>query len=169
MGVVYTYTGGLKSVIATEALQFSLIVASVAILTLMTANQVPDLDEAWSNAIAKTADAFSSQTWLSLLGLALLFFCGETLIPPYANRALASASSRVSRRGFVLAGLFALPWFAFLSYYLSHDSFDDDMILVWLFLHLPGLVLLFLSRLKFLCIGSVTLLVSLCVCALLFR
>ncbi|NIP22530.1 MAG: hypothetical protein GWN67_01460 [Phycisphaerae bacterium] len=39
------------------------------------------------------------------------FLLGETLIPPYANRALASRTTRISRNGFMLAGLFSVVWF----------------------------------------------------------
>jgi SSS family solute:Na+ symporter len=48
---------------------------------------------------------------LSLVGLALSFALGETLIPPYANRALAASSRRESKGGFVAAGLFSIAWF----------------------------------------------------------
>jgi SSS family solute:Na+ symporter len=39
------------------------------------------------------------------------FLLGETLIPPYANRALASKTTKISRNGFILAGIFSAIWF----------------------------------------------------------
>jgi len=53
-------------------------------------------------------DAKSS---IEIIGLLAAFLLGETLIPPYANRALASRTTSVSRNGFVLAGLFSIFWF----------------------------------------------------------
>jgi len=43
--------------------------------------------------------------------LVAAFLLGETLIPPYANRALATRTTSASRNSFVLAGLFSIVWF----------------------------------------------------------
>jgi SSS family solute:Na+ symporter len=48
---------------------------------------------------------------VEIVGLLAAFLLGETLIPPYANRALASRTTNVSRNGFILAGLFSVFWF----------------------------------------------------------
>jgi SSS family solute:Na+ symporter len=58
-----------------------------------------------------TTEGLSETTPIEMIGLLAAFLLGETLIPPYANRALASETTRVSRNGFVLAGLFSLFWF----------------------------------------------------------
>ncbi|MCP4450208.1 MAG: hypothetical protein GY809_02005 [Planctomycetes bacterium] len=66
--------------------------------------------------LARVARQTTSQGWASLSGIEIVgwitaFFLGETLIPPNANRALGSKSTRVSRNGFLLAGLFSIIWF----------------------------------------------------------
>jgi SSS family solute:Na+ symporter len=48
---------------------------------------------------------------VQIVGLMAAFFLGETLIPPYANRALATQTTGASRNSFVLAGLFSIVWF----------------------------------------------------------
>jgi len=64
-------------------------------------------------ASAATTAGFDSTSPIKILGLVAAFLLGETLIPPYANRALASKTTGVSRNGFVLAGLFSfsIVWF----------------------------------------------------------
>jgi SSS family solute:Na+ symporter len=58
-----------------------------------------------------TGEGIAERTRLEIIGLLAAFLLGETLIPPYANRALASQTTGVSRNGFVLAGLFSVIWF----------------------------------------------------------
>lgn len=111
VGVIYTYTGGLKSVIATEAAQFAIILVAVGAMVLIAAGQVSSFDGVQAAAVQATRDKWGATPGLALLGLALSFLLGETLIPPYANRALAAESEGASRRGFVLAGLFSVVWF----------------------------------------------------------
>jgi SSS family solute:Na+ symporter len=112
VGITYTYTGGLKSVIATEALQFVVKVTAVSAMVLAARSLVASGNQLGDAALETTWKALSTMKPLTLLGLVLSFFLGETLIPPYANRALAARTESSSRRGFVLAGLFSIVWFA---------------------------------------------------------
>jgi SSS family solute:Na+ symporter len=62
-------------------------------------------------AFAATAEGFSSTPTIQIIGFVAAFLLGETLIPPYANLALASKTTKVSRNGFILAGIFSTLWF----------------------------------------------------------
>ena len=64
-----------------------------------------------SQASAATTNGLSVTSPIEIVGLLAAFLLGETLIPPYANRALASRTTRVSRNGFILTGLFSVFWF----------------------------------------------------------
>ena len=59
-----------------------------------------------------TSDGLNSTPLIEIVALLAAFLLGETLIPPYANRALASKTTRVSQNGFILAGCFSVAWFA---------------------------------------------------------
>ena len=48
---------------------------------------------------------------MAVLGFMLGCFLGESLVPPYFNRALASKSSDDAKHGFIRSGLFGLAWF----------------------------------------------------------
>lgn len=111
VGITYTFTGGLKSVIATEAMQFSIKVIVVGIVLLLATRRVPALAPLGTQAMARAGEAWRATSAATLFGLIASFFLGETLIPPYANRALAATSTRASRQGFVWAGVFSLLWF----------------------------------------------------------
>lgn len=112
VGVIYTTTGGLKSVISTEAIQFSLIVASISLVALFVRPHALDFDRIGPAAFEQTSRAALELGPLTLLGLCVSLFFGEMLIPPYANRALASESNSASRAGFFASGAFSVLWFA---------------------------------------------------------
>ena len=115
VGVIYAWTGGLKSVIATEGIQFGVVLLSVGCVVAFASQHIssyPLLDHA---AFTMTATTWKATSTPEILGLMLLFLMGETLIPPYANRALAAASEGASRGGFLLAGLFSVIWFTMMA------------------------------------------------------
>lgn len=112
VGVLYTYTGGLKSVIATEAFQFSIFTIAFPILVFFCISQPSfSFDFASQKAAQLTQSAWSSFSGVQIFGIALSFLLGETLIPPYANRALASRTGEESSKGFLWAGFFGFIWF----------------------------------------------------------
>ena len=110
-GVLYTYTGGLKSVIATEAFQFSIFAIALPIVVFFCISQPEfNFQSASVKAIELTSGALSTFSSIQIFGIALSFLLGEALIPPYTNRALASCSAAVSSKGFLAAGLFGVIW-----------------------------------------------------------
>jgi len=110
---LYTTFGGLRASVITDAFQFSafaILLPLMLLLVLMfhlNGSAATFVKEA---SVATTA-GFDSTSPIKILGLVAAFLLGETLIPPYANRALASKTTSVSRNGFVLAGLFSVVWF----------------------------------------------------------
>jgi SSS family solute:Na+ symporter len=112
VGVLYSYTGGIKSVIATEALQFAIFAIAVPLLLWFTLKgSHVDLAAATASGWEATHKAWSGMNGIQILGLFLSFFLGETLIPPYANRALASDSEKTARSGFLAGAGYSVIWF----------------------------------------------------------
>lgn len=113
IATVYTSLGGLKSSIMTDALQF--VVFSTLMPMLFFFVLIRDSGHAAVVFSQQMADAttagFESMSTVEVVGWIAAFLLGETLIPPYANRALAAQSSRASRNSFVLAGVFSFLWF----------------------------------------------------------
>ncbi len=113
IATAYTSLGGLKTSIMIDALQFA--VFSMVMPTMFLFTLVRDSGHgaaAFSQELqAATAAGFRSVSPMEIVGLIAAFLLGETLIPPYANRALATQSSQASRNSFVLAGVFSFLWF----------------------------------------------------------
>lgn len=112
ISVIYCYTGGLQSVIATEALQFSIFAIAIPVLLWATASAAGvDFAKANADAITAMRDAAVQMGPLQVFGLFISFLLGETLIPPYANRALAAGSAQVARVGFLGGAAYSIVWF----------------------------------------------------------
>jgi SSS family solute:Na+ symporter len=109
----YTTFGGLRASVVTDAFHFALFALLLpAVLLFALLNHLNGSITTFSSeAIAATADGFNSTSTIKLISLVAAFLLGETLIPPYANLALASRTTQVSRYGFIIAGIFSTVWF----------------------------------------------------------
>jgi len=110
---LYTTFGGLRASVITDAFQFSAFAVLLPIMLLFVL--IFHLDGGATifakEASVATSTGFNSTSFIEIVGLVAAFLLGETLIPPYANRALASRTTGVSRNGFIFAGLFSVVWF----------------------------------------------------------
>lgn len=110
---LYTTSGGLRASVITDAFQFAAFATLLPATLLVTlAFHLKGGAETFINRMLSATEAgFASHSPLQITGLIAAFLLGETLIPPYANRALASRTTGTSRNGFLLAGLFSVAWF----------------------------------------------------------
>ena len=108
---LYTFTGGIRAVIANDGVQFiwfSLIIPAMALLAYFKCPA--STHEVAAKAMELTRAGFSGMTGMQIFGVLVSFLLGETLTPPYANRALAAKTESASRTGFILAGLYCPVW-----------------------------------------------------------
>jgi len=110
---LYTTFGGLRASVITDAFQFTAFAILLPVMLLFVLLFHLDGSTATfaREASVATAGGLGSTSLIEIVGLVAAFLLGETLIPPYANRALASRTTRISRNGFVLAGVFSVVWF----------------------------------------------------------
>jgi SSS family solute:Na+ symporter len=110
---LYTTFGGLRASVITDAFQFSTfaILLPVTLLFVLMFHFDGGVANFSEQASVATSNGFGSISFIEIVGLVAAFLLGETLIPPYANRALASKTTRISRNGFILAGVFSIVWF----------------------------------------------------------
>ena len=110
---IYTTFGGLRASVITDAFQFSAfaILLPITLLFVLMFRFDGGMATFAEQASVATSDGFGSASFIEIVGLVAAFLLGETLIPPYANRALASRTTRISRSGFMLAGVFSVVWF----------------------------------------------------------
>lgn len=110
---LYTTFGGLRASVITDAFQFTAfaILLPITLLLVLCFHLKGGAATFVEQASVATAGGFGSTSAIEIVGLVAAFLLGETLIPPYANRALASRTTRISRNGFILAGVFSAAWF----------------------------------------------------------
>jgi SSS family solute:Na+ symporter len=111
---LYTTFGGLKTSVVTDAFQFAVfaVLLPAALIWILLFHPNPGITTFTKEVANTTSAGLSSTSIVQIIGLLTAFLLGETLIPPYANRALASKTTAVSRNGFMLAGFFSIAWFA---------------------------------------------------------
>lgn len=108
--VAYSTYGGIKSVILTDAFQFIILAIFVPLILFFIQFNV-GFDKSFSDIppnLLTLSDKFPIQT---LLGLFISFLLGETLMPPYTNRALMAKDHFDAKKGFLWAGIFSIGWF----------------------------------------------------------
>ncbi|MBI9019442.1 MAG: hypothetical protein JEZ07_19510 [Phycisphaerae bacterium] len=108
--IVYSMFGGIKIVILTDVIQFIVLAIAIPLILILMIYKNGMLGTL-SNIPVKSMALSGHFTLPALAGLCLSFFLGETLIPPYANRALMARNSNDAKKGFVLSGIFSLAWF----------------------------------------------------------
>lgn len=109
----YTTFGGLWASVMTDAFHFAAFALFVPILFFWIVTfHVQGGPAAFAHeAVVATRAGWQASSTAQVVGLVVAFLLGETLIPPYAHRALASKTTRVSRNSFLLAGGFSVVWF----------------------------------------------------------
>ena len=106
-----TFTGGVRTVIANDGVQFVWFSLIVPILVLIAFFKSPaSASEIGAKAVELTKAGLGGMTGMQIFGIMVSFLLGETLTPPYANRALAAKTEGASRNGFILAGLYCPIW-----------------------------------------------------------
>lgn len=103
----YSTFGGIKSDIIIDTIQFVILGIFFPLIILIMFNRV-GVDE----LIAKIpSNLLEFKFSIATFGIMLGFFLGESLVPPYFNRALVAKSSNDAKGGFIFSGLFSISWF----------------------------------------------------------
>lgn len=110
---LFTFTGGVRAVIATDSMHFVWISIMIPVVMLLAFAKYPgSASDMWAHGEALTSSGFGGLTGIEIVAIMVSFFLGETLIPPYANRALAAKTGAASRMGFGLAAGYCVIWLA---------------------------------------------------------
>jgi SSS family solute:Na+ symporter len=143
---LYTTFGGLRASVITDAFQFSsfAILLPITLLIVLAFHLKGGVATFASEASEATANGLNVTSPIEIIGLLAAFLLGEMLIPPYANRALASRTTSVSRNGFILAGLFSIFWFMVMiglgitaRNIVPMDTAEDDVLLNMVRMNMP--------------------------------
>ncbi|OMH31736.1 sodium:solute symporter [Motiliproteus sp. MSK22-1] len=112
--LLYSTVGGIWAVIQTDVIQF-LMLAFFMPLTLIIGIQLAGGPSALIKQLPQAHFSFMGHySPLLFFGLFVAFLLGETLVPPYTQRALAAPDARNARIGYTIAG-----GFGFLFYFIT--------------------------------------------------
>ena len=108
--IVYSWYGGIKTVILTDTIQFIIFAIAIPFVAIGIV---------WHGGTGIFAEPMVTQKLaisssfggIEIMGMFLAFLLGETLIPPYANRALVARNPKSASNAFIFAGIFSLAWF----------------------------------------------------------
>lgn len=113
MGIVLLYStfGGMWAVIQTDVLQFVILGIFLPVTLLIGLFQVGGPGELLANTPASHLTFMGDWTFIAFAGVFLAFLLGETLVPPYTQRAFAASDPAHSRKGYLVAGVFSFGFF----------------------------------------------------------
>lgn len=108
--VLYSFFGGIKATIITDAFQFILFVILISILFITLIINPINFDELNGNINQLSLAAYNGTGWGAGIGLIATWFLGEMLIPPTINRILATRNKLISKKGLIYSGIFMIVW-----------------------------------------------------------
>jgi len=125
--IFYSTLGGMRSVVINDTVHFCVLVVALPLVAIFGLYYVGGFDVVWSKIPTNQGNILTSLPPLTLLGLFLSFFFGETLVPPYVQRLLIGKNLKETTRGTFLSGLLSIPFFLIVGFIgliaLSIDPF----------------------------------------------
>ncbi len=110
--IIYDTLGGMRSVVATDVLQFCILAVGIPLVLFLGIRQVGGIEALVARVPADHFNLTAHLTPVQILSLFLTFLLGETLVPPYVRRLFISRNTRAICRGTLWSGLFSIPFFA---------------------------------------------------------
>lgn len=108
--VFYSFFGGIKATIMTDAFQLILFFILFIFLYLSFFTKGITFDQISGNITTLTNNAFATTTVYQVIGLITTWFFGEMLIPPTINRIISTKSVVISKKGLIFSGIFMIIW-----------------------------------------------------------
>jgi len=113
MGIVLLYStfGGMWAVIQTDVVQFVILGVFLPVTLLIGLSRAGGPGELVASLPGEHLSFMGGWTALAFVGVFAAFLFGETLVPPYTQRAFAAKDPQASRRGYLIAGIFSFGFF----------------------------------------------------------
>jgi SSS family solute:Na+ symporter len=110
--VVYSSIGGMRTVIHSDVFQFVMLGIALPALVISIFIKGPGIGEIISKLPQEFYKPLHEAGFLTFLGLFIGFLLGETLVPPYTNRAFVAKNLKNAKNGFMASGVFSIFWFS---------------------------------------------------------
>ena len=106
--IIYSTVGGMRAVIATDVLQFAILVFGIGLASAFALSTAGGFSGLATTAQAGQFELTSHRSLLRTGSLFIAFLLGETFVPPYAVRCFIARDAQQARWGVAGAGLFLL-------------------------------------------------------------
>ena len=109
--LLYSTTGGLKSVIMADMVQFVMLAVGMPVLLWAALAKAGGAGEVIRSLPSGHLNPFNGTTFFGFVSLFLTMMFGEALAPPYTQRLLIGKSPESTAKATVLSGIFSIPFF----------------------------------------------------------
>lgn len=106
--LVYSTMGGMWAVIQTDVIQFVMLGFFLPLTMYIGIELVGGPAELVANIPDMHFSVMGDYSWAVFLSIFIAFLLGETLVPPYTQRALAAPDSKNAKIGYTLSGAFGI-------------------------------------------------------------
>lgn len=108
---IYSYTGGIKASIYTDALQFGIFIIIIPLLLAIIIKTADiNLTDLYDQTKSLTSLGYAKNSGWNIFGLVISFTLGEMLLPPLVARILASKTPKISSKAFQYSSVFLVLW-----------------------------------------------------------
>lgn len=113
VGIVLLYAtfGGMWAVVQTDVLQFVVLAIFIPLALVIGLVKVGGPSELVANLPSGHLTFLGDWTVVAFVGIFVTFLLGETLTPPFAQRAFAARDPEAARRGYLVSGVFSLAFY----------------------------------------------------------
>lgn len=152
--LIYSTAGGMWAVIQTDVIQFLMLAFFMPLTMILALNNLGGADVFIERLPDLHFSIMGDYSYAMFASIFIAFLLGETLVPPYTQRALAAPNARHAKIGYTISGIFGLLFYfvtstiGLLAFVIYPDT-DPNMALTTLIsMSLPvGLVGLVLASL----------------------
>lgn len=106
--LIYSTLGGMWAVIQTDVIQFIMLALFLPITMYIGVDLVGGPEAMVAKLPEFHFSVIGTYSWGAFLSIFIAFLLGETLVPPYTQRALAAPDSRNAKIGYSLSGVFGI-------------------------------------------------------------
>lgn len=109
--MLYSTSGGLKSVIMADMIQFVMLAIGMPLLLVMALSRLGGVGALLETLPREYSNPFNGTTIAGFISLFITMMFGEALAPPYTQRLLIGKNPSGTARATILSGMFSIPFF----------------------------------------------------------
>lgn len=109
--LISTSFGGMQSVVATEVIQFIILMIAMPLLLFFSIIKTGEISNIISQVPSQNLNIFNEIGPLGLFSMFVSFAAGESMVPPYVQRLLMGKDLKITSKATVFSGILSIPFF----------------------------------------------------------